>query len=74
MEDILVEQSEAMEESNYNGLSTMDLSLLGKGKEFRKLYSYIASLVVLLLMVTLAIIMHHFFKLDIYINYRSYFF
>lgn len=50
MEVSLVENIEAQLETSHTG-STLDLSLIGKGKEFRKLHSYIASLFILLLVV-----------------------
>ena len=51
MEDILTDHEEFQD--SHNESSCMDLSLIGKGKEFRKLNSYIASLVVLLIMVNI---------------------
>lgn len=50
MEDILTDHEEFQD--SHNESSCMDLSLIGKGKEFRKLNSYIASLVVLLIMIS----------------------
>jgi hypothetical protein len=50
MEVSLVENIEAQFESSHTG-STLDLSLIGKGKEFRRLHTHIASLLILLLVV-----------------------
>lgn len=50
MEVSLVENIEAQLESSQTG-STLDLSLIGKGKEFRKLHGYIASLFIMVLVV-----------------------
>lgn len=50
MEASLVENIEAQLESSQTG-STLDLSLIGKGKEFRKLHGYIASLFIMVLVV-----------------------
>ena len=51
MEVSLVENIEAQLESSHTG-SALDLSLIGKGKEFRKLKTYIASLFILLMVVS----------------------
>ena len=51
MNSNLVANIEAQETSQTG--STLDLSLIGKGKEFRKLHSYVASLFILLLVVRL---------------------
>ena len=50
MERNLVENIEAQETSQIE--STLDLSLIGKGKDFRKLNSYVASLFILLVVVS----------------------
>ena len=51
MEVSLVENIEAQLENSHTG-SALDLSLIGKGKEFRKLRTYTASLFILLMVVS----------------------
>ena len=55
MEVSLVENIEAQLENSITG-STLDLSLIGKGKDFRKLNSYLASIFILLLVVSRIVI------------------
>lgn len=51
MEEALVENIQSQLEVSQNG-STLDLSLIGKGKEFKKLKTYIATLFILLLTIS----------------------